>query len=92
MRQALETSLGAAFELGTCDEVEHAALIEGARRSADELDLLPERGMASLLSAYLNYCKALGIVPAAQQQPAQVVGDGRLAKLRARSRAGLRAV
>ena len=92
MREALEASLTAAFELGVCDEEEHAAVIEGARRTAEELDLLPERGVASLLSAYLNYCKALGLVPAAQQPQAQVVGDGRLAKMRAKSRAGLKAV
>jgi hypothetical protein len=44
-----------------------------------------------MLSTYLTYCKALGIVPA-QQHEVQVVGTGRVAKLRAHSRAQLKAV
>ena len=94
MRDSLERSLRAAFELGTIDEDEHAAVVEGARAASEALDAShpSERGYASLLSSYLNYCKALGVVPAAQHQPTQVVGDGRLAKMRAKSRVGLRAV
>ena len=44
-----------------------------------------------MLSTYLTYCKALGIAPSQQAEP-QVVGAGRVAKLRAHSRAGLRAI
>lgn len=93
MRESLETSISAALELGVLDAEGHAAAIEGARRTADELDASSGgRGMASLLSTHLAYCKALGIVPtqAATQEP--VTGEGRLAKMRARSSAGLRAV
>ena len=94
MRDSLETSLDAAFELGILDEDEHAAIIEGARAAADALDVSypSERGYASLLSSYLNYCKALGIVPTLHQQAPAVVGEGRLAKMRAKSRVTLRAV
>ena len=94
MRDSLEMSLTAALDLGILDRDAHAAVIEGARSAANALDEMDggERGYASTLSSYLNFCKALGIVPAFQQQPAQVVGEGRLAKMRAQSRAGLRAV
>ena len=94
LSDSLEVSLSAAFELGTVDEEEHAGVIAGARAAASALDLMEgtERGYASVLSSYLNFCKALGIVPSARQQAATVVGDGRLARMRAKSRAGLRAV
>lgn len=94
MRDSLEMSLAAALELELLDRDAHAAVIEGARSAANALDAMDggERGYASTLSSYLNFCKALGIVPTAQQQPTQVVGDGKLAKMRAKSRAGLRAV
>jgi hypothetical protein len=93
-RESLEMSLTTALELGVLDRDAHAAIIEGARAAANALDAMDggERGYASLLSSYLNYCKALGIVPASQQQAPAVVGEGRLAKMRAKSRAGLRAV
>lgn len=94
MLDSLEVSLSAAFELGTVDEDEHAAVIAGARAAASALDLMlgTERGYASVLSSYLNFCKALGIVPTTRQQQASVVGDGRLARMRAKSRVGLKAV
>lgn len=94
MRDSLETSLDAAFELGTVDEDEHAAVIAGARAAANALDAMHgvERGYASVLSSYLNFCKALGIVPTTKQTQTAIVGDGRVAKLRAQSRAKLRAV
>ena len=68
--------------------------IEGARKAADALDEMrgTERGYASVLSSYLNFCKALGIVPTAKKQQPLIVGDGKLAKMRAGSRASLRAV
>lgn len=89
IRDSLETSLSVAVELGKVDPKEHAALIAGARAVADTIDAGPAR--ASTMGTYLNYCKSLGIVPA-QQHEQQVVGGGRLASLRARSRAGLKAV
>ena len=94
MRDSLEMSLTAALDLGILDRDAHAAVIEGARSAANALDAMGggERGYASTLSSYLNFCKALGIVPATQPQQAQVVGEGRLAKMRAQSRTGLRAV
>lgn len=94
MRDSLEMSLTTALELGILDRDAHAAVIEGARAAATALDAMDggERGYATTLSSYLNFCKALGIVPSSQQQPAQVVGDGRLARMRAKSRAGLKAV
>lgn len=94
IREALETSLDAALELGVLDEDEHAAVIEGARKAANALDEMrgTERGYASVLSSYLNFCKALGIVPTAKKQQPLIVGDGKLAKMRAGSRASLRAV
>ena len=94
MLDSLELSLSAAFELGTVDEDEHAAVIAGARAAANALDAMhgAERGYASMLSSYLNFCKALGIVPTTKQTQTAIVGDGRLARMRAKSRAGLKAV
>ena len=92
--ESLERSLSVAVELGNIDVDEHAGTIAGARAAAAALDAIDpgERGYASMLSSYLNYCKALGIVPNAVRQSQQVVGDGRLASMRSTSRARLRAV
>lgn len=89
MRDAFEESLAAAIELDVVEEDKHAALIAAARLCADMLDTEPPK--AATLSTYLTYCKALGFVPA-QQQEIKVVGSGRLAKVRASSRAHLKAV
>lgn len=92
MSESLETSLSAAFALGTIDEGEHAAVIAGARAAAsalDELEGVP-RGYASLLSTYLNFCKALGIVSLGKRQ--EEPAGNRLEDLRAKSRAKLRVV
>ena len=89
VRESFETSLAAAIELDVVEPDKHAAIIAAARICADQLDADTPR--ASMLSTYLTYCKALGIAPAQQAEP-QVVGAGRVAKLRAHSRAGLRAV
>lgn len=91
LRDALEVSLEAAFDLGTLDEDRHAATVEAARAVADLIDASPEP-TASMMGAYLNYCKALAIVPQAQQQQVTVVGTGRVASMRAKSRANLKAV
>ena len=91
MRDSLETSLSVAVELETVDLKEHAALIAGARAVADTLDL-PGEVRASMLSTYLNYCKSLGIVPTPSQAEQPVIGSGRLASLRSKSKTGLRAV
>ena len=88
MRDSLETSLSVAVELEKLDPMEHAALIAGARAAADALDADEPR--ASMLSTYLNYCKMLGVVPAQQQSNQPVVGSGKLATVRSKSR--LRAV
>ena len=89
MREALEASLSVAIELENINPVEHAALIAGARIAANALD--SDDATASMLGTYLNYCKSLGVVPNVKKEQA-VVGGGRLAKMRSRSRAGLRAV
>lgn len=89
VRESFETSLAAAIELDVVEPDKHAAIIAAARICADQLDADTPR--ASMLSTYLTYCKALGIAPSQQAEP-QVVGAGRVAKLRAHSRAGLRAV
>ena len=89
MRESFETSLAAAIELDVVEEDKHAAIIEAARLCADALDA--DEPKASMLSTFLTYCKALGIVPTQQAEPA-VVGSGRVAKMRAHSRASLRAV
>lgn len=89
MRESFETSLAAAIELDVVEPDKHAAVIAAARACADLLDADTPR--ASMLSTYLTYCKTLGIVPTQKSEPA-VVGAGRVAKMRAHSRAGLRAV
>lgn len=89
IRDSLETSLAAAIELDVVEPDKHAAVIAGARACADLLDA--DTPKASLLSTYLTYCKTLGIAPAQQSEP-QVVGAGRVAKMRAHSRASLRAI
>lgn len=89
MRESFEESLAAAIELDVIEEDKHAAIIAAARACADQLDADVPR--ANMLATYLTYCKALGFVPA-QQHEVQVVGTGRLAKLRSRSHAKLRAV
>ena len=89
IRDSFETSLAAAIELDVVEPDKHAAVIAGARACADLLDA--DTPKASLLSTYLTYCKTLGIAPAQQPEP-QVVGAGRVAKMRAHSRASLRAI
>lgn len=89
-RKSLEVSLEAAIQLDQLDEDKHAAIIEAARSLADILDL--GNPNASAYSTYLNYCKALGVVPTQQGQQGAVVGAGNVAKFRANSRARLRAV
>ena len=89
VRESFEASIAAAIELDVVEEDKHAGIIAAARLCADALDMDEPR--ASMLSTYLTYCKALGIVPE-QQHEAQVVGTGRVAKLRSHSRAKLRAV
>jgi hypothetical protein len=89
IRDSFETSLAAAIELDVVEPDKHAAVIAGARACADLLDA--DTPKASLLSTYLTYCKTLGIAPAQQSEP-QVVGAGRVAKMRAHSRASLRAI
>lgn len=90
MRDSFETSLEAAIELDVVEPDKHAAIIAAARACADLLDASTPK--ASLLSTYLNYCKTLGIAPARAQAEPNVVGAGRVAKMRAHSRATLRAV
>ena len=90
-RTSLDTSIEAAIQLDLLDEDKHAAVIHAAESLADQLDLT-EVHTAQAMSTYLNYCKALGIVPAPQGSGNAVVGNGRVAKLRAGSRAKLRAV
>ena len=89
IRDSFETSLAAAIELDVVEPDKHAAIIAGARACADLLDA--DTPKASMLSTYLTYCKTLGIAPTQQAEPA-VVGSGRVAKMRAHSRAQLRAV
>lgn len=89
MRDSFEASLSAAIELDVLEPDKHAAVIAAARLCADALDM--DEPKASMLSTYLSYCKALGIVPAQQAEPT-VVGSGRVAKMRAHSKARLRAV
>jgi len=89
MRESFETSLAAAIELDVVEEDKHAALIAAARLCADALDA--DEPKASMLSTFLTYCKALGITPTQQTAPA-VVGSGRVAKMRAHSRASLKAI
>ena len=89
IRDSFETSLAAAIELDVVEPDKHAAIIAGARACADLLDA--DTPKASMLSTYLTYCKTLGIVPTQQAEPA-VVGAGRVAKMRAHSRASLKAV
>lgn len=90
IRDSFETSLEASIELDQVEPDKHAAVIAAARMCADALD--EDVPKAAMLSAYLTYCKALGIVPATAKAEVQVVGTGRLAKLRASSRVNLRAV
>lgn len=89
VRESFETSLEAAIELDVVEPDKHAAIIAAARLCADALDADEPR--ASMLGTYLSYCKALGIAPSQQAEP-QVVGSGRVAKMRAHTRAKLRAV
>ena len=84
MRDSLETSLSVAVELEHIDQTEHAALIAGARAAADALD--SEDTTASMLGTYLNYCKTLGIMPTPPDKEQAVIGSGRLASMRSRSR------
>lgn len=90
VRESFEVSLEAAVELDIVEPDKHAAIIAGARLTADALDNDGPR--AALLTAYLNYCKTLGIVPTSKQQEVTVVGSGRIAKRRAQSQARLKAV
>ena len=90
IRDSFETSLAAAIELDVVEPDKHAAIIAAARACADILDSDTPR--ASMLSTYLTYCKSLGIAPSTAKAEVQVVGSGRLAKLRAGSRVNLRAV
>ena len=89
MRESFETSLAAAIELDVVEIDKHAAVIAAARLCADALDA--DEPKASMLSTFLTYCKTLGITPVQQSEPA-VVGSGRVAKMRAHSRASMRAV
>ena len=91
IRDSFETSLDAAIELDVIEPDKHAAIIAAARLTADALDAA-EEPRASMLGTYLNYCKALGISPTQASQQAQVVGSGKVARMRAHSRASLRAV
>lgn len=90
VRDSFETSLEAAIELDQIEPDKHAAIIAAARMCADALDA--DEPKASMLSTYLTYCKALGICPATAKAEVQIVGAGRLAKLRANSRVKMRAV
>lgn len=90
IRDSFETSLAAAIELDVVEPDKHAAIIAGARACADLLD--SDTPKASTLSTYLTYCKTLGIAPAHAQAEPTVVGAGRVAKMRAHSRASLRAI
>lgn len=90
-RESLEVSLEAAIQLDQLDEDRHAAIISAARALASQLDAT-EEPRASAFATYLTYCKTLGIVPLQQSQTSVVVGAGKVAKIRAHSRAGLRAV
>lgn len=90
IRESFETSIGAAIELDTVDVNAHAAIIAAARAAADALDA--GDATASMLGTYLNYCKTLGIVPERTERGEAVVGSGRVAGMRAKSRARLRAV
>lgn len=90
-RSSLDTSIEAAIQLDLLDEDKHAAVIQAAQHLADALDIT-ESPTASAMSTYLNYCKALGVVPEQRSNANPVVGSGRVAKLRAGSRAKLRAV
>lgn len=90
IRDSFEQSIEAAIALDVVEPDKHAAIIAGARACADALDSEPPR--ASMLSTYLTYCKTLGITPTTAKAEVQVVGSGRLAKLRAGSRVNLRAV
>ena len=90
IRDSFETSLEAAIELDVVEPDKHAALIAAARLCADALD--EDVPTASMLSTYLTYCKALGIAPSTAKAEVQVVGTGRLAKLRSTSRVSMRAV
>lgn len=89
VRESFETSLAAAIELDVVEPDKHAGIIAAARLCADALDADEPR--ASMLGTYLTYCKALGFVPE-QQHEVQVVGTGRVARLRSHSRAHLKAV
>ena len=89
IRDSLEVSLAAAIELDVVEPDKHAAVIAGARAFADLIDA--DEPKASTLSTYLTYCKTLGLVPAQATEP-QVIGAGRVAKMRAHSRAALKAV
>ena len=89
-QDSLETSIEAAIQLDRLDEDQHAAIIAAARALAYMLDL--GNANASAFSTYLNYCKALGVVPVQQKQQGAVVGAGTVAKFRANSRARLRVV
>ena len=85
VRESLETSLSAAIDAALIDEDEHAALITASRIAADAIDAA-EEPTASMLGTFLNYCKTLGIIPTMPQNQAPVVGQGRLATFRNRSR------
>ena len=87
---SFETSLEAAIELDVVEPDKHAAIIEAARLCAKALDA--DEPKASMLSTYLTYCKTLGIAPTLAQSEPAVIGTGRVARLRAHSRAGLKAV
>lgn len=91
IRDSFEVSLDAAIELDVVDTEQHAALIAAARATADVLDSA-DSPRASMLGAFLNYCKALGISPTQGNQQPQVVGSGKVARIRSSSRANLRVV
>ena len=90
VRDSFEVSLQAAIELDVVEPDKHAAIISAARICADMLDSGEPR--ASMLSTYLAYCKTLGIAPTAAKTEQTVVGAGRVAKMRAHSRATLKAI
>ena len=62
MIETLNKDMAAAVEAGTLDPARHGALMAGARKCAEAIDAAGTP-TAALLSALLNYLRALGVAP-----------------------------
>lgn len=88
MLEKLDAAIADAVAAGVLDERKHGVLIEGARVCAGTIDAA-EVPTAALLTALLNYCRALGIVPTnaeidRRRRPQEQTAPSRLEEARSR--------